>query len=162
MSRSNIIWLGSLILFLILVALIYFNISLTSLPTTFSNMIKDNLESEETFEQVEQIVIEKGFTVDNDLKVNRPDDDRRFTIENKSDIYAILNSDMRVYNGGRIKQTNEVFNFYIHFEDGSKHHYRIAEGYISVPSTDKGQITDYKVLDDKNEVFDYLVSLYDD
>ncbi|SEQ13513.1 hypothetical protein [Piscibacillus halophilus] len=161
MSRSNIIWLGTLVLFLILVALIYFNISLTSLPTTFSNMIKDNLESEEAFQQVEHIVVSQGSTVDDDLKVIRPDDDRRFTIENESDIYSLLNSDMRVYNGGRIEQTDKVFNFYIHFEDGSEHHYRIAEGYISATSTDQDK-TDYKVLDDQNEVFDYLVSLYDD
>ncbi|WP_040402559.1 hypothetical protein, partial [Alkalibacillus haloalkaliphilus] len=150
-KKDKVTWFGLGFIFLISLVMLYFNISLTSLPTTFSHVVKDHLENEEDFEQVDYLVISQSPAVitggffDN-LTIHKPDDNREFIIENESEVYDLLNSDMRVYNGGRIEEKIKVFSMYMHFKDGSRQDYRIDEGSIAI-TTDEG-ITQYKVLDD--------------
>ncbi|RFA31559.1 hypothetical protein CAI16_20505, partial [Virgibacillus dokdonensis] len=139
----------------------YFNISLTSLPTTFVNVFKDNLTNEEKFEQVNRIEIRQGGIVTEDFDYIAPENDSVLTLDNEDEIYQILTSDLRIYNGGRIEDnTNSVFYLFIRFEDGAEQQYKIAKEYIVVPTPNNNKI--YKVLDDNNEIYDYLMSLYNE
>lgn len=159
MSKVKLILIG--VFFIICAIFWYFNISLTSLPTTFPDAIKDNLANEKNFDEVDKLVISQGGTVNEEFDFVQPEDDRKITIKNKSKIYDLLNSDLCIYNGGRIEDTNKVFDIRIQFEDGNEHYYRIAKGYIFAFITDKDP-KEYKVLDDKNGIFNYLNSLYNE
>ncbi|GEN46239.1 hypothetical protein [Alkalibacillus haloalkaliphilus] len=164
-KKDKITWFTLGFIFLISLVMLYFNISLTSLPTTFSNVVKEHLESEEDFDQIEHLAVSQGITITTGgffdrTMIHKPDDDREFAIEEENEVHDLLNSDMRVYNGGRIEERTEAFDLYIHFEDGSEQYYTVSETSIAV--LDDEGFTEYKVLDDDNEIFDYLDSLYDD
>lgn len=49
--------------------------------------------------------------------------------EDKDLISTLLSSDLRIYNGGRFKESCNKYNLSIHFY-GSIHRYTIAENYI--------------------------------
>ncbi|SHG99733.1 hypothetical protein [Virgibacillus chiguensis] len=159
MSKRKYVLIGIMLMVFFVIG--YFNISLTSLPTTFVNVFKDNLTNEEKFEQVNRIEIRQGGIVTEDFDYIAPENDSVLTLDNEDEIYQILNSDLRIYNGGRIEDnTNSVFYLFIRFEDGAEQQYKIAKEYIvvSLPNNYKK----YKVLDDNNELYDYLKSLYNE
>ncbi|WP_121639181.1 hypothetical protein [Virgibacillus sp. Bac330] len=159
MSKRKYVLIGIMLMVFFVIG--YFNISLTSLPTTFVNVFKDNLTNEEKFEQVNRIEIRQGGIVTEDFEYIAPENDSVLTLDNEDEIYQILNSDLRIYNGGRIEDnTNSVFYLFIRFKDGTEQQYKIAKEYIVVPTPNNNKI--YKVLDDNNEIYDYLMSLYNE
>ncbi|WP_156882535.1 hypothetical protein [Halalkalibacillus halophilus] len=81
------------------------------------------------------------------------------TIDNKDEIYELLNSDLRIYNGGRIENNSQSFELRIHFDVRDVHVYHIDKESVFARDTDNDR-KEYKVLDDQNELFDYLSSLY--
>lgn len=89
-----------------------------------------------------------------------PSGDQSIIIENKAEIKSILNNlfnnELRIYNGGRLDMSGSEYELSINLY-GSRYRYIIGEGYIMSRKVDL-----YKVLDDKNSVFEYLESLYEE
>ena len=98
-------------------------------------------------DRIHQIRIEKPYTSIDEQEV--------FVIDDKDEISSLLNQELRIYNGGRWKESREEYDLYIHFY-GSTHGYTFAEGYIK---TFDGN---YKVLDENNVIFHYINSLYEE
>lgn len=140
----------------------YFNISFTSIPTTFSDVFKNNLTNEEELEQEITIGIRKTSIVTEDLKAIAPDEKYTITLDDPDQVFKILNSDLRIYNGGRIEDGGKSHSFllFISFEDGHELYYKIAKEYITITTPTSTDI--YKTLDDDNKLYDYLQSLYDE
>ncbi len=82
---------------LIIIGIIwFFNISLTSLPTTFPNMIKDHISVEEDFDKIEEIKISKSWSITSGFTVKPPVDEREFVIKDNEEIYSLINTGPRV------------------------------------------------------------------
>ncbi|WP_339213385.1 hypothetical protein [Ornithinibacillus sp. FSL M8-0202] len=151
MNKNKISYIVAGLLMIAVITIWYFNISLTSLPTTFSEMVKKQIAQDQQitdfdFDKIQTIRIEKPYT--------SPDEDEVIIIDDQNDINGLLNTKLRVYKGGRFKDSREEYDLYIHV-NGSIHRYTIAENYIR---TYDGR---YKVLDDNNEIFNYLKSIYE-
>ncbi|MEN2467341.1 hypothetical protein [Ornithinibacillus sp. JPR2-1] len=148
MSKNKIFYI--IIGFLVIVAVIlwYFNLSF-SLPTTLKEVVEERIQKDEQLtianidtERIDSIIIE-GPTKD------------VVEIEDKDVISNLLNHELRIYYGGRFKETRNEYDLIINFY-GSHHRYTIAEDYI------KTEDKIYKVLDDNNEIFNHLKSLYEE
>lgn len=124
-------------------------------------MIKEHTANGE-FGQIEKIKVRRGYVYDEKKGiVNKPKDLREFTIDDKDEIYDLLNTDIRVYNGGRIERGSEKYWLTLYFKNGNEHEYTIGESYIFASRTNVEKKQNYyKVLDDANKVFNYFESLY--
>ncbi len=128
----------------------YFNFSF-SLPITFKEMVEKQISQDE---QLVFTKIDTGRIASISIEVPISGEEE-VRIEDKDVISTLLNNELRIYNGGRYKESNDEFDLYVRFY-GSTHRYTIAEEYIK---TDDGN---YKVLDDQNSLFEYLESLYEE
>lgn len=145
MEKVKHILLGLLVIAIVVVW--WFNISLTSLPTTFKAVVDEQIEEDKQLiiteldtERIQMIRIEAPTSSEGEGVIE---------IDNRDVINALLSSELRIYKGGRFKESTNEYDLYIYFY-GSSHSYTIAEDYIR---TDDGK---YKVLDDENEIFEYL------
>lgn len=147
MEKVKHILLGLLLIAVVVVW--WFNISLTSLPTTFKAVVDKQIEEDKQLiiteldtERIQMIRIEAPTSSEGEGVIE-------IEIDNKDVINALLSSELRIYKGGRFKESTNEYDLSINFY-GSIHRYTIAEDYIR---TDNGK---YKVLDDENEIFEYL------
>ncbi|MFS0673446.1 hypothetical protein [Ornithinibacillus sp. 179-J 7C1 HS] len=135
-------------------AIWFFNISLTSLPTTFSSVLKEELTNND------HIV----FDIDNidyeriqNLEIKKAYEGEPVLIEDKDAIQSILNrlfhNDLRIYDGGRIDFDSIEYDLSINFYG---YNYRIIVGDDYIHSNEEL----YKVLDEQNDLYDYVESLY--
>lgn len=146
------------VILLALLGVWYFNISLTALPTTFAETVEGNTPDGLTVGQVERIdLLWLRSSMDEDFNVSGPDN-VHFTLEDREQIDRMLQSDLRIYEGGRIDgRASEFFFLYVYFEDGSRQQYQIWEDRIESSNPDHRKV--YKVLDEENEIYDALLAL---
>ncbi|WP_096271964.1 hypothetical protein [Paucisalibacillus globulus] len=149
MKRNKIIYIIAGFLMIVVLVMGYFNVSF-SLPTTFKEMVEKQIIQDEQLvmtnldmERIASIRIEVPFSGEEEVR-----------IKDKDVISTLLHHELRIYNGGRYKESNDEFDLYIRFY-GSTHRYTIAKEYIK---TDDGN---YIVLDDKNSLFEYMETLYE-
>lgn len=138
-------------LFLIVaVAIVFFNLSLTSLPTTFDEFVEERIEKDEAL-VMEGLDLERISKIRIEAKTKA----NEVEIEDKEVIANLLNSELRIYNGGRYRESLDEYDLYVDYY-GSSHRYTVAEDYIK---TSDGN---YKVLDKTNELYDLLAKLYEE
>lgn len=157
MAKLKYIFVG--VILIAAFAIWYFNLSLTSLPTAFSNVVSDNVPKGKTVEQVKQIEIRQGGIVTEDLEYIPPDNGSVLTIEDPTDIKQIVNSDLSVYHGGRVSESvGNAYILFVRFDDGTEQQYNVTNEYIevSIPNNYK----QYKVMDSANDVYEYLENLF--
>lgn len=153
---SKIKYVVSGIVLLAIIAIFYFNISLTSLPTTFSKVVNENMDVE-GYERVEKIVIGKSWG--EELEPPADHDYSEFVIEDEKEIDSLINQELPIYNGGRLGDKENDYYMDVYFADEKRHAYIIGEKYIM--NTEMGnEAKTYKVLDDENKIYDYLAALY--
>jgi hypothetical protein len=148
LKKNTIINIGLCLIIVAVFLIWYFNISLTSLPTTFSNMFEKEL-SELDYEKIQNLEIEKFYSGDQNIII-------KDKVEIESILTNLLNNDLRIYNGGRLDMSGSEYQLSINLY-GSRYRYVVGEKYIMSPKADL-----YKVLDDENSVFEYLESLYEE
>ena len=90
------------------------------------------------------IRIEKPFTSAKKIEEYETDDN--------DIISTLLNNELRIYKGGRFKESNEEYDLYIYFESFVRR-YTVSEDYIK---TFDGI---YKILDKENDLYESLKSL---
>lgn len=141
------------VLLLIIVVIQFFNISLTSLPTDFSNVVNKYSEKYEDGSSIKEIKV--GDPYDYEVEV--------LVIEEKEEINTLLNLGVEVYDGGRFPERGKEIEMIIVFENGNSHRYLVAEKYIAVGETVTSieiQAKKFKVLDNNNEIYNQLEALY--
>ncbi|WP_440895999.1 hypothetical protein ACS127_15895 [Amphibacillus sp. Q70] len=155
-KRTKIIIFSIII---ILIIIVYYNISF-SLPKDFSEFIIERTGTE-SYEEIKQITIQKTEWIENGQIVN-VEDDREFIIDDEDDIYSLLNSNVRVYEGGRFSRDEEnEYEMYLYFKSGNFHRYHIGEDYIIARQTsDTEEHVFLTVLSDPNDIYHYLIDLY--
>jgi N12 class adenine-specific DNA methylase len=110
---------------------------------------------------IEEELPELDYDKIRNLEIKKsPSGEQNIIIENKDEIKSILNNlfnnELRIYNGGRLDISGSEYELSINLY-GSRYRYIIGEEYIMSRKVDL-----YKVLDDKNSVFEYLESLYEE
>lgn len=152
---------SKIIIFLVIIILtliIYFDISF-SLPKDFSKFIEERTTTE-NYDKIKKITINKSEWVEN-YEIFDQDDDREFVIENRNDIYSILNSDVLIYEGGRYSRDEEnEYEIYLYFENGNFHRYHINENYIIARETSDIEDHVFLTVLGNNELYNYLIDLY--
>jgi hypothetical protein len=151
-EQKKIIYILAGFLMIAVIVMGYFNLSFY-LPTTFKAMIEKQISQDVQLvntnldtERIAAITIEFP-TFSGEIEEIR--------IEDKDVISTLLTNELRIYNGGRFKESEEEYDLFVQFY-GSSHRYTIAENYI------KTLDGNYKVLDEENEVFNYLQSLFEE
>lgn len=143
-----------------IIVLLFFNVSF-SLPKDFSEFIEERMAMG-NFEEIERITIQKSYWLENGHLI-KPEDDREFVIESKDEIQSLLNSPVRVYDGGRFSRDEEnEYEIYLYFKNDHMHRYLIGEKYmiLSIDSNAKEETVHLKVLSDTNEIYHYFKNLY--
>lgn len=149
--RGKVVLVSTIGLFLIVaVAIVFFNLSLTSLPTTFDEFVEERIEKDEAL-VMEGLDLERISKIRIEAKTKA----NEVEIEDKEVIANLLNSELRIYNGGRYRESLDEYDLYVDYY-GSSHRYTVAEDYIK---TSDGN---YKVLDKTNELYDLLAKLYEE
>ena len=149
--RGKIVLVSTIGLFLIVAfVVVFFNISLTSLPTTFDEFVEERIEKDKVL-VMEVLDVER---IDK-IRIEAKTEANEVEIEDKEAIANLLNSELRIYNGGRYSESLDEYDLYVDYY-GSIHRYTVAEDYIK---TSDGN---FKVLDKTNELYDLLVTLYDE
>jgi polysaccharide pyruvyl transferase WcaK-like protein len=150
LKRNKILYLVFAIFVIAIVVMSYFNLTF-SLPTTFKAVVEKQISQDEQLsftnldtERIDSIRIEAP-------KSSSAED---VEIDDKDVISGLLSNDLRIYKGGRLKESSKEYDLYINFY-GSIQRYTIAEDYIK---TFDGN---YKVLDENNEIYNYLHSLFE-
>lgn len=136
------------LVFIAVFIIVFFNISLTSLPITFSEFVEERIEKDEAL-VMEGLDLERISKIRIEAKTKA----NEVEIEDKEAIANLLNSELRIYNGGRYSESLDEYDLYVDYY-GSSHRYTVAEDYIR---TSDGN---YKVLEETNELFEMLATLY--
>ena len=76
-------------------------------------------------------------------------------IDDKTVISNLLTNDLRIFNGGRIDDSDIEYDLFIHYY-GAIHRYTFGDDYIKTRSGN------YKVLSDKNELLSDIAILYEE
>ena len=147
--RGKVVLVSTIGLFLIVAfVIVFFNLSLTSLPTTFDEFVEERIEKDEA-------LVMEGLDLKriSKIRIEAKTKANEVEIEDKEAIANLLNSELRIYNGGRYSESLDEYDLYVDYY-GSSHRYTVAEDYIR---TSDGN---YKVLEETNELFEMLATLY--
>jgi len=146
--------MGIIVIFLIVIR--FFNISLTALPTTFKEMVEDQIDQDEVLVMPNLDVdrIDK-IRIEHPQKGSSSHPENTVIIEDKEIISTLLTNGLRIYNGGRFNASNDEYDLYVDYY-GSTHRYTFAEEYIRTMGGN------YIVLDANNELYNDVVSLYEE
>lgn len=174
--KKRYIRIGFITLLLIVVVKITFNLSF-SLPTTFAEIVERKFGNQ--FEDVVELHINESRKIDPKTGQLTPQTDDRIIVipmhANKgsetpnsqekdgillldeSHAASLLTNNTRIYQGGWVGSTSKQYSLCLHFRIDTNCYY-IAEKYI-IDSNYKWKRT-YKVLDEHNEIYDYIESLF--
>lgn len=143
------------IVILIIVVKSVFNLSF-SLPTTFSKELEEDFSGDlDTLVEVE--IRERTKINSKTGQISPLKDEREFHIDD-TEADFLVNSDVRIYNGGWIGSSSTEYSLCLHFENDYQCYF-VAEKYIIDPNHKKTKT--FKVLSNKNEIYEYIESLFE-
>lgn len=143
---------------IIIAVMLMFNISFSS-PQVFSHFVENRTASSDS--SIEKITVKKSVWLE-EGQLKGPDDKREFTIEDEDEVYSLVHTDVRVYNGGRFdRDEKSEFEIHLYFHNGEFQRYHIGEDYIIARETSDIEEHVSLTVKGNNQKYEYLVSLYE-
>lgn len=152
MKKSKLLTLGKIIVVLVLlVFFIRFYGDSFGRSVTFRELVVNHIEEDKQLnlssldtERISSIRIEPPASLENEA----------IEITDKDSIYYLLTNELPLDKDSKVERDATAYEFYIHFY-GAIHRYSIGEDYLIARSGF------YEVTGNKNEVFNYLRSLFE-
>lgn len=151
MKKSKLLIFGNIIVGLVLLVILIdiFGDSFAS-STTFKDLVENHIKEDKQLnlsgldtERISSIRIEPPPSEENEA----------IEIRNKDSIYYLLTNELPLDKKGKFETDTTAYELYIHFY-GASHRYSIGEDYLSANSG-------FYEVTDKNEIFEYLRSLFE-